>query len=257
MENNFFLVRKRVRIFENRAARTLACENIRFSLLFAAGDVSPRNVPSGEGNWGTTQRNSNWSLRKTKIIVSFWKNKETRPRFLVLANFGACLSPEKPRDIAYISSIFKHMQRWWVSWIRSIYWFFFFFFFSNGNNYRITYKSLIKSFYLYSRLNKSTESSRWVWQVWRIAAVLHWLGPSLYPLTMPFVHTGEAKCQANPCLGCYDEKIILKLLYLNSYKKSIFFSFYRCIVCSTNYRTNRTWLLEVNRVSYNFTSLNQ
>ena len=129
VENNSFLVWKRVRIFENRASRTLACENIRFSLLFAAGDVSPRNVPSGEGSWGTTQRNSNWSLRKTKIIVSFWKNKATRPRFLVLANFGACFSPEKPRDIAYISSIFKRMQRWWVSWIRSIYWFFFFFFF--------------------------------------------------------------------------------------------------------------------------------
>ena len=122
------------------------------------------------------------------------------------------------------------------------------FFFSNGNmnNDRIRYKLLITSVYLYSRLNKSTESSRWVWQVWRIAAVLHWLGPSLYPLIMPFVHTGEAKCQANPCLGCYDEKIILKMLYLNSYKKGIFFSFYRCIVCSTNYRANRSRLLAMN-----------
>ena len=132
---------------------------------------------------------------------------------------------------------------------------FLFLFFSNGNNYRMRYKSLFTSFYLYSRLNKSTESSRWVWQVWRIAAVLHWLGPSRYPLTMPFVHTGEAKCQANPCLGCYDEKIILKLLYLNSYKKSIFFSFYRRIVCSTNYRTNRTWLLEsIERFRMTFTA---
>ena len=211
--------------------------------------IATVDILTASNNWGKTQRNSNWSLRKTKIIVSFWENKETRPRFLVLANFGACLSLEKPRDIAYISSIFKRMQRWWVSWtIRSISWFFFSFFcFSNGNNYRIIYKLLFTSFYRYSRLKKSTESSRWVWQVWRIAAVLHWLGPSLYPLTMPFVRTGEAKCQANPCLGCYDEKVILKLLYLNSYKKSIFFSFYRCIVCSTNHnRTNRTWLLEMN-----------
>ena len=196
--------------------------------------VATVDILTESNNWGKTQRNSNWSLRKTQIIVSFWKNKQTRPRFVVLVNLGACLSREKPRDIAYILSMFKRMQRWWVSWMRSICRYFFFFF-SNGNNYRIRYKLLITNFYRYSRLNKSTESSRWVWQVWRIAAVLHWLGPSLYPLIMPFVHTGEAKCQANVCLGCCDEKVILKRLYLNSYKKGILFSFYRCIVCSTNF----------------------
>ena len=31
-----------------KVRRALACENIRFSSLFAAGDVSARNVPSDE-----------------------------------------------------------------------------------------------------------------------------------------------------------------------------------------------------------------
>ena len=55
-----------------------------------------------------------------KIVVSFWENEQSRPRFLKFANFIFCLPPEIPRDIAFIPSILKRVQRWWVSWIRPI-----------------------------------------------------------------------------------------------------------------------------------------
>ena len=35
--------------------------------------------------------------------------------FFFLANFILCLSPEKPRDIAFFPSILKRRQRWRVS----------------------------------------------------------------------------------------------------------------------------------------------
>ena len=35
--------------------------------------------------------------------------------FFFLENFILCLAPEKPRDIAFFSSILKRRQRWWVS----------------------------------------------------------------------------------------------------------------------------------------------
>ena len=41
-------------------------------------------------------------------------------QLLVLANFITCFPPEIPRDIAFIPSILKRVQRWRVSWIRSI-----------------------------------------------------------------------------------------------------------------------------------------
>ena len=59
-------------------------------------------------------------LHNYKIVVSFWYNKQTRPRLLVLANFITCLPSEIPRDIAFIPSILERVQRWRVSWIRSI-----------------------------------------------------------------------------------------------------------------------------------------
>ena len=37
------------------------------------------------------------------------KNKQTRPRFLVLEKFITCLPPEKPRDIAFIPSVLKRV----------------------------------------------------------------------------------------------------------------------------------------------------
>ena len=69
-----------------------------------------------------------WNLRKfdpytlldCQIVVSFWENKQTRQLLLVLANFITCFPPEIPRDIAFIPSILKRVQRWRVSWIRSI-----------------------------------------------------------------------------------------------------------------------------------------
>ena len=41
-----------------------------------------------------------WVCIKTNdyyIVVSFWQNKQIRPRLLVLVNFMHCLPPEKPR----------------------------------------------------------------------------------------------------------------------------------------------------------------
>ena len=45
--------------------------------------------------------------------------KRTWTPFLVLADFTTCFSPRKPRDIAFISSIFSLVQRWRLSWIKS------------------------------------------------------------------------------------------------------------------------------------------
>ena len=53
-------------------------------------------------------------------LFSVVKNKQTRPRFLVLEKFVTCLPPEKPRDIAFIQSVLKCVQRSRASWIRSI-----------------------------------------------------------------------------------------------------------------------------------------
>lgn len=51
---------------------------------------------------------------------SYWESKETRPRLTVLANFTTYLPPEIPGDITFISSILKLVQRWRVSWIKTI-----------------------------------------------------------------------------------------------------------------------------------------
>lgn len=51
---------------------------------------------------------------------SYWESKETRPRLTVLANFTTYLHPEIPGDITFISSILKLVQRWRVSWIKTI-----------------------------------------------------------------------------------------------------------------------------------------
>ena len=53
-------------------------------------------------------------------LFSVVKNKQTRPRFLVLEKLTTCLPPEKPSDIAFIPSVLKRVQRWRASWIRSI-----------------------------------------------------------------------------------------------------------------------------------------
>ena len=62
-------------------------------------------------------------LHECYIVVSFWRNKQSRPRFLAVANFIFCLPYEILCDITFIPSIVNRMQRWWVSWIRfSNYW---------------------------------------------------------------------------------------------------------------------------------------
>lgn len=51
---------------------------------------------------------------------SVFQNPQTQPQFLALANFFACLQHEKPRDFAFILSVLKNVQRWWLWWIRCI-----------------------------------------------------------------------------------------------------------------------------------------
>ena len=64
--------------------------------------------------WTVYFANVNLPYRFEKIY------KQTRPRLLVLRHFITCLPPEIPRDISFIPSILERMQRWRVSWIRSI-----------------------------------------------------------------------------------------------------------------------------------------
>lgn len=54
------------------------------------------------------------------FAFSVFQNPQTRPQFLALANFFACLQCEKPRDFAFILSVLKSVQRWWLWWIRCI-----------------------------------------------------------------------------------------------------------------------------------------
>ena len=68
------------------------------------------------------------NLAKTRYVHSAWPwNRRVvlielinSTRLLVLANFITYLPPEIPRDIAFIPSILERVQRWRVSWIRSI-----------------------------------------------------------------------------------------------------------------------------------------
>ena len=53
----------------------------------------------------------------TKIVDSFWDDKQTLPWLLVSAIFITCLPPEIPQDMVFIPLISKRLHRWWVSWI--------------------------------------------------------------------------------------------------------------------------------------------
>ena len=50
-----------------------------------------------------------------EILVGENRPYVLRLRFLVLEKFITCLPPEKPRDIAFIPSVLKRVQRWRVS----------------------------------------------------------------------------------------------------------------------------------------------
>ena len=61
--------------------------------------------------------------RKRRLVVR--ESSQTRPLLLVLVIVSYMLSyirlpPEIPRDIAFIPAILKRVQRWRISWIRSI-----------------------------------------------------------------------------------------------------------------------------------------
>lgn len=66
---------------------------------------------------------SQWTvITSTHNNVPLYKGKKikrsARPPFLVLADFIFCLPPDKPRDITFIPSVLRRLQRWRVSWIR-------------------------------------------------------------------------------------------------------------------------------------------
>ena len=68
--------------------------------------------------YGLTASNNDVQLVELELYIialSFSEDKQSRPRLLVLANFNTCLSPEIPCDIAFIPSILRRLQRWWVS----------------------------------------------------------------------------------------------------------------------------------------------
>ena len=57
--------------------------------------------------------------RKRRLVVR--ESSQIRPLLLVLVIVSYIrLPPEIPRDIAFIPAILKCVQRWWISWIRSI-----------------------------------------------------------------------------------------------------------------------------------------
>ena len=57
--------------------------------------------------------------RKRRLVVR--ESSQTRPLLLVLVIVSYIrLPPEIPRDIAFIPAILKCVQRWRISWIRSI-----------------------------------------------------------------------------------------------------------------------------------------
>ena len=57
--------------------------------------------------------------RKRRLVVR--ESSRTLPLLLVLVIVSYIrLPPEIPRDTAFIPAILKCVQRWWISWIRSI-----------------------------------------------------------------------------------------------------------------------------------------
>lgn len=53
--------------------------------------------------------------RTVLFVVSFWENKETRPRLLVFANFITFLTPEISRDSDFFTFFHINLKakRWW------------------------------------------------------------------------------------------------------------------------------------------------
>ena len=67
----------------------------------AVATVDALTASNNDANFVETQTiHFAWLL----IVVSFWENKQTRLRFLALANFIFCLPPQIPREIAFILS---------------------------------------------------------------------------------------------------------------------------------------------------------
>ena len=57
------------------------------------GRSSDRRCSHSDKKWCKTYRIPNCTFCMTKIVYSFWENKQTRTRLLVLANFITCLAP--------------------------------------------------------------------------------------------------------------------------------------------------------------------
>ena len=59
------------------------------------------------------------SLKQSVFLIIFCCTEKTNSTwFLVLAN---SLLPEKPGGIAFILPVLKRVQRWWISWLRSVF----------------------------------------------------------------------------------------------------------------------------------------
>ena len=61
-----------------------------------------------------------WPLRWKALYFRLSRINILDLNILHLQIIFTCLPPVKPRDIAFISSILMGVQRWWVSWIKSI-----------------------------------------------------------------------------------------------------------------------------------------
>ena len=110
---------KKKRRFNSRAKCTVWIWTKLRSLLLAVR-TSAVATASKQVKWSSTFNLPLSSLTLKTCSFSVVKNKQTPPRFLVLEKFISCLPPEKTRNVAFIPSVVKRVQRWRASWIRYI-----------------------------------------------------------------------------------------------------------------------------------------
>ena len=95
-------------------------DNIRNQLIIPRLQVRYRLILVEFSNAAAHHGQENLVFCIQEILVGENRPYVPRPRFLVLEKFITCLPPEKPRDIAFIPSVLKRVQRWRVTWIWSI-----------------------------------------------------------------------------------------------------------------------------------------
>ena len=70
-----------------------------------------------------TSRNLNCIFCKSKIALSFWEDKQTRPRLLVLRHFITCLPPEIPPEISFIPALYPRARAKVVGIVNKVFYF--------------------------------------------------------------------------------------------------------------------------------------